>query len=127
MRLYQKRFLIFFIILLILSLLVLVYFYIQYQNPREIIGKIIPTAQAQEDEEYIDDFQVEVEIKKDSSVRVTESISYNFGDMQRHGIYRDIPYRYFARGGKFLSSYSISRRPSHTSRRKLKYSFFISI
>src|SRR3989344_838868 len=91
MRLYQKRFLIFFIILLILSLLVLVYFYIQYQNPREIIGKIIPTAQAQE----------EVEIKKDSSVRVTESISYNFGDMQRHGIYRDIPYRYFARGGKF--------------------------
>src|SRR3989344_3431611 len=101
MRLYQKRFLVFFIILLILSLLALVYFYIQYQNPREIIAKLMPTAQAQEDEEYIDDFQVAVEINKDSSVKVIETISYNFGDMQRHGIYRDIPYRYFARGGKF--------------------------
>ena len=123
MRLYQKRFLVFFIILLILSLLALVYFYIQYQNPREIIGKIIPTAQAQEDEEYIDDFQVEVEIKKDSSVRVTESISYNFGDMQRHGIYRDIPYRYFARGGKFTVGLKVL---SVTDENGEKYNYEVS-
>ncbi len=108
MRLHKKRFLIFFIVLAILSLLALVYFYIQYQNPKEIISGIVNKVQAQEyAAEYIDDFQVEVKINKDSSVEVTETISYNFGDYQRHGIYREIPYKYLARGGKFTVGFKV--------------------
>ncbi len=52
-------------------------------------------------EEKIDDFSSTIEIKEDGMMLVTENILYDFGDAERHGIYRDIPYKYQARGGSF--------------------------
>lgn len=46
-------------------------------------------------------FDLEFQINRDSSVNVTESILYDFDDLQKHGIYRDIPYKYQARGGNY--------------------------
>lgn len=51
--------------------------------------------------EKIDSFDVTVKINEDSSIDVSERIEYNFGDLQRHGIFRNIPIKYKARGGNF--------------------------
>jgi len=61
--------------------------------------------------EIIDDFVVTIDIMKDSSLFVTEEISYDFGLGQKYGIFRDIPYKYKVRGGNFslrLSKISVS-------------------
>ncbi|MCK5211747.1 DUF2207 domain-containing protein [Candidatus Parcubacteria bacterium] len=57
-------------------------------------------------EERIDDFTIEIKINQDSSINVTEKITYNFGEIKKHGIYRDIPYKYKARGGTFKLRFS---------------------
>ncbi|MDP2685029.1 MAG: DUF2207 domain-containing protein [bacterium] len=44
--------------------------------------------------EEIDSFEVFVTINEDATVNVIESILYNFNDLERHGIYRNIPYSY---------------------------------
>lgn len=41
--------------------------------------------------EKIEDFTAEILLKKDSSFLVKESIRWNFGNLQRHGIFREIP------------------------------------
>jgi len=51
--------------------------------------------------EEILDFQVNIKVLKNSDIIVQEKIIYNFGNEQRHGIYRDIPYKYSARGGNY--------------------------
>lgn len=51
--------------------------------------------------ENIASYESEFKINKDSSVDVTEKILYDFDTLQRHGIFRDIPYKYKARGGNF--------------------------
>jgi uncharacterized membrane protein len=51
--------------------------------------------------EKIDDFQVDIRVNKDASIDVSESILYNFEGAERHGIFRDIPVKYQARGGNF--------------------------
>ncbi len=51
--------------------------------------------------EQIDYFQVDIELKEDSSFVVTESIFYNFENTEHHGIYRDIPYSYTRSGSKY--------------------------
>lgn len=51
--------------------------------------------------EEIRSFDAEIKINADSAISVSEKISYDFGDQQRHGIYRDIPIRYKARGGNY--------------------------
>lgn len=51
--------------------------------------------------EKIDDFQVDIRINKDASIDVSERILYDFENAQRHGIFRDIPVEYQARGGNF--------------------------
>lgn len=51
--------------------------------------------------EKINQYDVAIEIAKDSSILITETIDYDFGDLERHGIYRFIPYKYKARGGNF--------------------------
>lgn len=56
--------------------------------------------------ESISNFSVDIKINKDASVFVTESIAYDFGSLQRHGIYRFIPYRYKARGGTYKLNFS---------------------
>ncbi len=42
-------------------------------------------------EERIRDFQTNIVIQKDGSMKVLETIQYDFGTAFRHGIYRDIP------------------------------------
>lgn len=44
--------------------------------------------------ERILDYQVLIEIKKESFLEVEERIVYDFGKHEKHGIFRDIPYRY---------------------------------
>lgn len=51
--------------------------------------------------EEIESFNVNLEINKNSSINIEENITYNFNDLERHGIYRDITYKYKARGGNY--------------------------
>ncbi len=44
--------------------------------------------------EEIKDFESEILISSDGTIRVREDIEYDFEYAERHGIYRDIPYRY---------------------------------
>jgi uncharacterized membrane protein len=53
------------------------------------------------DAEEILDFTQTVIVKEDASLKITETITYDFGDLKRHGIFRDIPYRYKDRGGNY--------------------------
>jgi len=41
--------------------------------------------------EQIDDFNTKIQINKNGTILVQEQIVYNFGDLQKHGIFRDIP------------------------------------
>lgn len=51
--------------------------------------------------EEISAFSATISVQADASIKVVESINYDFGAIARHGIYRDIPYKYQARGGNF--------------------------
>lgn len=46
--------------------------------------------------EEIKNFQSNIKIHSDGTIIVEENIEYDFGSALRHGIYRDIPYRYNA-------------------------------
>ncbi|MFA5134599.1 MAG: DUF2207 domain-containing protein [Patescibacteria group bacterium] len=61
-------------------------------------------AQAQE---LIDDFHSLIAISHDGTVTVTETITYDFGPFERHGIYRTIPYSYNRDGTKYKISVGI--------------------
>lgn len=59
----------------------------------------------------IDNLEVNIKINEDASISISEKISYDFGDAQKHGIFRNIPYKYKARGGNFklrLSGVSVT-------------------
>ncbi|MEI8174760.1 MAG: DUF2207 domain-containing protein [bacterium] len=45
-------------------------------------------------EEKINNFDAQIIVNSDASILVTETIKYDFGGMERHGIYRDIPVKY---------------------------------
>ena len=71
----------------------------------------LSAAQAARAEEIIRDFVTEIRIDPDSRLNIQETISYDFGDAMRHGIYRDIPYKYQARGGNYnlrLDNFSVT-------------------
>lgn len=51
--------------------------------------------------EEVSFFSGAITIQTNSSIVVTENIGYDFGTLERHGIYRDIPYQYQARGGNY--------------------------
>jgi uncharacterized membrane protein len=61
------------------------------------------TARAQNSSstEKITSFKGEIKINADSTINVKEIIAYDFGDQQKHGIFRFIPIKYKARGGNF--------------------------
>ena len=42
--------------------------------------------------EHIKNFDSQITINKDGTIDVKESIIYDFGSLERHGIYRDIPF-----------------------------------
>ncbi len=50
----------------------------------------------------VEKFHSDITIHKDTSVTVTETIVANFGNLQKHGIYRDIPVKYSTRFGNNL-------------------------
>lgn len=65
-------------------------------------GLILPIFTfAQNEQEKIDNYEISIKINSDSSINVSEKIYYNFGTIEKHGIYRDIPIKYDARGGKY--------------------------
>jgi hypothetical protein len=45
-------------------------------------------------QEQINSFDSKIQINTDATINVTETIKYNFGEAERHGIYRDIPIKY---------------------------------
>ncbi len=47
----------------------------------------------------IDNFQSNIEILQNGTVQVSEIIDVNFNSLQKHGIYRDIPYIYYSNSG----------------------------
>lgn len=51
--------------------------------------------------EEINNYETNITINTDSTVNIQEKIFYDFGQAEKHGIYRDIPYKYAARGGTF--------------------------
>jgi uncharacterized membrane protein len=58
-------------------------------------------AQTSSDTERITSFGGEVKINSDSTVDVRETLNYDFGGAEKHGIFRFIPIKYKARGGNF--------------------------
>jgi len=48
--------------------------------------------------EQIKQYDTEIRILPNSNLEITETILYDFGDQSRHGIYRDIPFKYSDHG-----------------------------
>jgi len=53
-----------------------------------------PASAAQSLGERITGYRVEIEIQASGTLRVTETIDYDFGAQERHGIFRNIPVRF---------------------------------
>ncbi len=51
--------------------------------------------------EKINSFDVVIKVNQDASLNVSEKIEYDFGELQKHGIFRTIPIKYKARGGNY--------------------------
>jgi uncharacterized membrane protein YgcG len=63
-------------------------------------------------EEKISLYEIDIDIHKDSSITVLETIHYDFGESSRRGIYRNIPFRYetpYGMRGVDISVVSVSR------------------
>lgn len=74
--------------------------------------------------EKIDNFEVFIAIDEDSSINVEEKITYDFGSAQRHGIYRDIPIEYKARGGRYnlrISNIKVTDEQGDKYNHKISY------
>ncbi|MBP7822694.1 MAG: DUF2207 domain-containing protein [Candidatus Moranbacteria bacterium] len=70
-------------------------------------GISVATASAEE----INSYQVSIDVLKNGKIAVTERIDYDFGLESRHGIYRDIPVKYWAHNGVYklrLSDVSVT-------------------
>jgi hypothetical protein len=52
-------------------------------------------------QEKINNFDVSIKINQDASINISERVEYDFDGLQKHGIFRDIPIKYSARGGNF--------------------------
>ena len=62
-----------------------------------LLGAGVPACAA----ERIESFDALIRMDAEAALEVEESIVYDFGGVERHGIYRDIPIRYDARGGNY--------------------------
>jgi len=74
--------------------------------------------------EQIDNFAVKIKVNQDASINVSEKIEYDFGDAQKHGIYRYIPIKYKARGGNFnlrISDMSVTDETGSTLTTEITY------
>ncbi len=83
--------------------------------------------------EEIQSYETKITINTDATINVQEKIIYDFGNTQRHGIYRDIPFKYDDRGGVYsvkISSISVldeNNKKYVFSTETQKYSFRIKI
>lgn len=61
-------------------------------------------------QEKIEEFNTQIHINPDGTIKVLEQIEYNFGNNQRHGIFRDIPKTKINKDGNkyILDFYNIS-------------------
>jgi uncharacterized membrane protein YgcG len=66
-----------------------------------ILLSFVILSRASASDERINNYQVDITLNQNSSIDITETINYDFGTLQKHGIYRNIPYKYSARGGSF--------------------------
>src|SRR3989344_1630470 len=51
-------------------------------------------------QEHIKNFDTKIKINQDGTIEVKESIIYDFDQLERHGIYRDIPFISTNKAGK---------------------------
>ena len=51
--------------------------------------------------ERINSFDAVIKINQDARIDISEKIKYDFGNVQKHGIFRTIPIKYKARGGNY--------------------------
>lgn len=58
--------------------------------------------------EEIKSYKVDIELQQDSSMTITETIDYNFGELKKHGIFRFIPINFNVIGQKEL--YGLKQR-----------------
>lgn len=65
------------------------------------IGLLLAVGQSAVAAETIVSFDSAITVKSDSSFEVQETITYDFGDTEHHGIFRDIPYRYARDGANY--------------------------
>lgn len=75
--------------------------------------------------EKIDNFFITININADATINVSEKIEYNFGVSSRHGIIRDIPVNYQARGGNFnlrVSDVTVEDESGQTSKFESSFS-----
>ncbi|HCC05479.1 TPA: hypothetical protein DEP58_04215 [Patescibacteria group bacterium] len=61
-----------------------------------VVGIFGVVAQPVLAEEVVSSFDARVVVHENATIEVTERIVYDFGDTERHGIYRNIPYSYQA-------------------------------
>ncbi len=61
---------------------------------------------AYENIESIRNYDTSIDVSPDGTMSVVENIEYDFGNLEKHGIYRNIPYAYKARGGNFKLRFS---------------------
>jgi len=66
-----------------------------------VFNSQITSAQDSLSAERITNFTGEIKINPDSTINVKENIQYDFGDQEKHGIFRFIPVKYKARGGNY--------------------------
>ncbi|MFH1621216.1 MAG: DUF2207 domain-containing protein [Patescibacteria group bacterium] len=70
-----------------------------------ILGFVLPgTAKA---EEVIKNFDVTATVQTDRNVIFEEKITYDFGDEERHGIFRYIPEKYYIKGVTYRLRYKV--------------------
>ena len=72
-----------------------------------VVSLFVTTASAQFAVPYIADYQVEVNLHRNATMTVTETITVNFGSVPRHGIYRKIPFRYQRKVKGIPTTYNI--------------------
>lgn len=68
---------------------------------------LIATGAQAQSQERITKFHVEAELTENRLLTITEEITYDFGNLERHGIFRVIPERYDRAGAKYRYRYDI--------------------
>lgn len=74
-----------------------------------VFSLFIPGSVHAEENWVIDSFNSEINVLSDGKVKIIETINVDFGSLQKHGIYRDIPYVYTdSDGGKTYTDIDVS-------------------